>query len=72
MTQAVTDVLAERARQQVPVPVGEGFNAHHDDDHDPGDLTAAAVCYASNACAVMHPLNGTPIDDIMKFWMAWP
>jgi hypothetical protein len=68
ITAAVSAVLKERARQIEH----EGFDWVHDEDHDPGDLTAAAVCYAANACAVLHPLNGTPIEDITKFWMQWP
>lgn len=72
-SKAVTDVISELLRQRAPVRFGgEGFGIEHDDDHDPGELSAAAVCYASNACAVLHPLNGTPIDDITTFWMQWP
>ena len=42
MTQAATDVLAERQRQIS----AEGWTPDHDDEHDDGSLAAAAACYA--------------------------
>lgn len=45
MTQAASDVLAERQRQIE----AEGFDASHDDKHDAGQLTAAACSYAMEA-----------------------
>jgi len=44
ITQAITDVLAERQRQ---IEV-EGWEAAHDDSHRDASLAEAAVCYASN------------------------
>lgn len=35
-------IAAERQRQME----GEGWNARHDDTHDQGELSRAAVCYA--------------------------
>lgn len=43
LTQAATDVLAERARQVNE----EGWSATHDDAHRPGELADAAACYAT-------------------------
>lgn len=41
-TSAARDVLAERERQQS----AEGWTPEHDDQHDRGELAAAAACYA--------------------------
>ena len=62
-TQAVLDVLAERRRQIET----EGWTPLHDDAHDVGDLSSAAMGYAqSAACQLSHDgltLEGTPL-----FW----
>ena len=42
---AACDVLAERERQKT----AEGWTAEHDDQHDAGQLAAAASCYAQFA-----------------------
>lgn len=61
--QAVLDVLAERRRQIET----EGWTPLHDDAHDVGDLSSAAMGYAqSAACQLSHDgltLEGTPL-----FW----
>lgn len=41
-SQAAIDVLRERLRQQE----GEGFDAAHDDEHNPFELAAAGAAYA--------------------------
>lgn len=46
-SQAALDVLAER-RRQIEV---EGWTPAHDDEHDTGELAAAAASYALIACA---------------------
>lgn len=50
-TAASRDVLAERQRQVQ----GEGWTAHHDDDHDGGELSAAASAYALYAADELNP-----------------
>lgn len=42
MSKALEDVAAERQRQIEK----EGWTPSHDDEHDEGQLTRAAVCYA--------------------------
>lgn len=42
---AMFDVIAERLRQQEK----EGWTPEHDDEHDEGQLAAAAGCYALHA-----------------------
>jgi hypothetical protein len=42
MTKAIDDIMHERARQISD----EGWSAGHDDQHDDGELAAAAACYA--------------------------
>lgn len=44
-SKALTDVIAERARQIAE----EGWTLAHDDEHDEGQLAAAAACYAFHA-----------------------
>lgn len=51
MSEAVRDVLAERRR----VIEQEGFTPEHDDEHDPGDLAAAACAYALAAADKLNP-----------------
>lgn len=45
--EALAVILAERIRQENK----KGFDPKHDDDHDGGELAAAAACYALNAMA---------------------
>ena len=45
LTQAARDVLAERQRQIC----AEGWAPEHDDEHQLGELSQAAACYASQA-----------------------
>lgn len=47
MSRAARDVLAERQRQIT----AEGWTPEHDDQHDAGDMAAAAACYALHADA---------------------
>lgn len=56
-TQAARDVLAERRRQVE----AEGWTAKHDNEHDEGEMGAAAACYALAGVGQMVPLN-----------VAWP
>jgi len=44
-TQAVFDVIAERARQVE----GEGWSPEHDDEHDGGEIAQAAAAYCEHA-----------------------
>jgi len=58
-TQGMVDVLAERARQRAPRPQGEGWDAQHDDnEHLPGDLAQAGICYARETG--LGPSSGVP------------
>lgn len=69
LSQAETDVLAER-RRQVDV---EGWTVAHDDDaHDDGDLASAACCYALNAACALSPDDGTGYDPAVDLGPAWP
>lgn len=43
--QAAADVLNERLRQITD----EGWTSEHDDEHDQGEMAAAAAAYATNA-----------------------
>ncbi len=54
-TRAVIDVLAERQRQVE----AEGWTSEYDDDHDDGELAAAAAAYALSAanCVVELPYH---------------
>lgn len=45
MSKAIDDIAAERVRQ-----ISEGWTPEHDDEHVNGALSAAASCYAANAC----------------------
>ncbi len=52
-TQAAADVLAERHRQVE----AKGWTPEHDDEHDGGQLAAAASAYALAAADHLHPLS---------------
>ncbi len=65
MTQAATDVLAERKRQ---VEV-EGWNATHDDEHDDHSMSVAAACYAlANRPAL--EVQTVKLRDLWQ-WTGW-
>lgn len=53
LSAAARDVIAERQRQ---VEV-EGWTAEHDDEHDSGEMAAAAAAYALNAADQIHPYS---------------
>lgn len=55
----LNEIHSERARQIH----GEGYTRAHDDAHDAGELSGAAAAYALNAACMLHPLNGTPIEN---------
>lgn len=62
----IEEIAAERARQIS----AEGWTQEHDDEHNKGQLAAAASCYAANAClAVSEPAN---TYDGMNPPSAWP
>lgn len=64
MSDAVRDVLAERARQINQ----EGWTPAHDDQHDDGALVCAAICYAG-ADTVNYPRNEPP--DMWPWASEW-
>lgn len=57
-TSALSDVVAERARQQQI----EGWTPEHDDAHDTGDLAVAAVCY------IAHNSVNLPKSIVHNYW----
>ena len=60
MTQALSDIAAERERQKTV----EGWTETHDDRHVAGDLPRAAACYA--LCAAGYPSDDSAIR--LRFW----
>lgn len=69
ITRAATDVLAERRRQIE----AEGWAPEHDDEHDQGQLSAAAVSYAALACAETFTgeLGDTPAPATWPWDQSW-
>lgn len=61
----VAEIVAERRRQVEQ----EGWSQAHDDEHDAGEMAAAAAAYALNASCVLYPANGTPLEAAPAFWM---
>jgi hypothetical protein len=53
MSRAVADVVAERMRQIQE----KGWTPEHDDEHDPGELSAAGAAYALAAADALHPAS---------------
>ncbi|POR54530.1 uncharacterized protein DUF551 [Paraburkholderia eburnea] len=73
MSDAARDVLAERVRQVS----GEGWDAAHDDGHQPGTLAAAASAYALAVADDIYPypqksgrFHSTP-PDMWPFSNKW-
>ncbi len=67
LTGAARDVLTERTRQVT----AEGCTAEHDDEHDQGDLAAAASAYALFAADELNPYSqgyGTYRDEPPEMW----
>jgi hypothetical protein len=67
-TQALIDVARERVRQVKE----EGWHRDHDDEHDAGEIAAAAACYALNASCLVHPFNATSMDFETAQQHGWP
>lgn len=73
ISQAATDVLAERRRQITD----EGWTPEHDDDHDNGALAAAASAYCLFAADELNPQSqgdgdfGRVIPDMWPFHVSW-
>lgn len=65
---AARDVIAERRRQWTV----EGWTAEHDDEHDAGDLSAAAAAYAMAAADKLHPLSQGDGDYASGPPLSWP
>jgi hypothetical protein len=63
ISQAATDVLAERGRQIAE----EGWTADHDDEHSNGSIAVAAACYAT--AEHMREIYGSDID--IHGWWPW-
>ena len=59
-SKAITDIIAERQRQQSV----EGWTPEHDDEHKDGELADAAACYALHA-------HDTAKDGMKNFAPAW-
>lgn len=67
LTKAASDVLAERARQIS----AEGWTPEHDDEHDGGQLSAAAAAYASEAADRMGAMMPRAANDIPPHGWPW-
>lgn len=74
LTQAASDVLAERARQVN----AEGWTPEHDDQHGDGSMALAAACYAMFAsvsdearAATDLPGELTTTGRSIHGWSAW-
>lgn len=57
----IESIAAER-RRQIEV---EGWTPEHDDEHDSGELAAAAACYT---VAAIDPEGITPLDQLPIPW----
>lgn len=65
MRPVIEEIEAERERQ---IDV-EGWDAAHDDAHDPGTLAQAASCYAQQAADVMSPdIAAEGAENVPSFW----
>lgn len=58
------DVIAERQRQVE----AEGWTAAHDDQHDRGEMAAAAGCYALGARLKTHEVDGPGSYVVPEHW----
>jgi hypothetical protein len=63
-TRAIADVIAERRRQIVE----ERWTPKHDDEHAPGDLSAAGACYAMYAAETQLRDELPPCDCPPPRW----
>ena len=59
------ELIAEERHRQV---AGENWTPQHDDEHDAGELAAAASAYAMNAACLLHPMCGTPLESPPIVW----
>lgn len=58
------ELIAAERQRQIEV---EGWTAQHDDDHDMGEMAAAAICYATTAVDnEIRSLEGSDTD-----WWPW-
>jgi hypothetical protein len=65
LARAALDVMIEREQQ-----IGsDGYLPGHDDAHEDGSLACAGAAYALNAGCLLHPDNGTPLQEPPIFWM---
>lgn len=65
---ALRDVATERERQKT----AEGWTEAHDDQHDPGELAAAATAYGLHASDVLSPVSQGDGDYRMTLPPMWP
>lgn len=66
-TKAASDVLAERARQ-----IGaEGWTLEHDDEHDGGQMAAAAAAYAIEASSQVGGMMPAAPNDVPPSYWPW-
>lgn len=66
--EAVEQIAREIVRQRDP-EFGEGWTVEHDDQHDKGEMAAAASCYAANACLKIAGENTYPAGEPPAAWM---
>lgn len=67
-TKAAEDVLRERERQMSV----EGWSSAHDDEHDAGELAAAAATYGLAAADLQHPLSQGDGGFDQQPPLSWP
>ena len=67
---AVIDEIAAERRRQIEQ---EGWSAEHDDEHDNGELSRAASCYAWVASAYIDHRHLDCIqDELLQVPAEWP
>lgn len=64
---ALDDIRAERLRQISE----EGCSVEHDDEHDGGEMAAAAACYARGSISVSTRIGDAGVTSI-EFSVLWP
>lgn len=62
---AGSDLIAAERERQIAV---EGWTPDHDDEHDTGELTAAAIEYAARAYALTHLGGGNHDAPPSALW----
>jgi hypothetical protein len=67
MSRGLLAVLVERNHQINDL----GFDADHDDTHQPNELPQASAAYMMHAVAQLHPMDGKGYDTDPPPWWPW-